>query len=206
MCYVARIIGFIEVRGKDRARLYTDRHRIAAGGRYITSSSGYTFETTDLNAVWSLFHPRVMFSGVDVCVRVEYMPGKNPKNLSLAALRELAVRVLGTTPAGEQRAKRRKNQQVFKVRKDLLSMIERQVAQNALAVDPKPTFGLVHRVRCVHASVANDVSRAKKFKISLQQRCGGTQFTVRVWFHTVGIAGVEQGNGETIWRPLHGDQ
>ena len=71
-------------------------------------------------------------------------------------------------------------------------MIERQVAENAMSVDPKPTFGLVHRVRAVHASVANDVSRAKKFKISLQQRCSGTQNTLRVWFHTVGIASVDQ--------------
>ena len=111
MWYVARI-GFIEVRGKDRTRLYTNPHRIAAeDGKYITSSSGYTFETKDLTAVWNLFHPRVMFSGVDVCVRVLYIEGKNPKKLSVPALRQLALKVLGTTAAGEQRAMRRNNQQ-----------------------------------------------------------------------------------------------
>ena len=131
---------------------------------------------------------------------MEYQYRCDPRLLRVDGPRRLAVRV-----AGETRSKRTtaRGQTVFKSRRFLISVIERTLILNALSGGE--TYGLVHIVRSVIAAPPGD-SREQKFRVSMQRKCGGTQYSVRISFYTSGLLAVREGDGSVIWLPINSDQ
>ena len=181
--------------------LYSQRQLPTDTREHTSSKTGYTFETTSLDAVQSIFHPLVMFGEFTPLHRVEYKYKCVPRLLGVDALRRVAVRV-----AGEVRSKRTtaRGESVFKSRRLLISVIERTLIYNALC--DGETYDLVHIVRGVIAAPPSGDSREQKFRVFMQRKCGGTQFSVRISFFTAGKQAVREGDGGIIWLPINTDQ